>query len=108
MALTAAFKARRRNPNAASHAANNANKEAGANLQWLFGAISLNFLLGITWIYGFFIFADDGTVVIFYSNKNIYLTSYLYSSCILGYGLHFHHFEFAARPRYFHDSGCTE
>ncbi len=66
VALTAAFKARRRNPNAASHAANNANKEAGANLQWLFGAISLNFLLGITWIYGFFIFADDGTATYSY------------------------------------------
>lgn len=31
------------------------------NCQWVFGALSLTFVLGITWIFGFFFFNNDGT-----------------------------------------------
>lgn len=51
VALTAAFKSKRRGRNAGR---NNAN-----NFKWILGTFSLTFILGITWLYGFLYFSQN-------------------------------------------------
>lgn len=65
VAVTAAFRARR--PPAGEvvgkKVRDNGRVSGGTGrFQWLFGAFSLNFVLGITWIYGF-LFFNNGTLL---------------------------------------------